>query len=280
MAGVFVVLSAFLLCLPNFSDGINIVQSPPSLFESPGRSAELNCSHDDSSYKQIYWFHQTSKGALELIGYLNYKDVKPEEKFKERFSLIGDGSKADPSEGISIEQSPPVGERPGQSAVLECHHDDSNYEYMYWYQQSRGEGAFKLINPSEGISIVQSPPVGERPGQSAELECHHDASNYNYMYWYQQSRGEGAFKLIGYAYMTQPATYEDDFKTRFTFTKQTTQKGSLTISNLSKEDSAIYYCADSKAQCCRSPLSSTKTLHSHSLDSVENTSSHHLAFPV
>ncbi|MGH0171942.1 UNVERIFIED_CONTAM: hypothetical protein FKN15_062186 [Acipenser sinensis] len=137
-----------------------------------------------------------------------------------------------------------------------------------------------LPDPSEGISIEQSPPVGERPGESAELECHHDDSSYNYMYWYQQSRGEGAFKLIGSAFQTQPATYEDDFKTRFTFTKQTTQKGSLTISDLAKEDSTIYYCAASKAQCCRSPLSSTKTLHSHSLASVENTSSHHLAFPI
>ncbi|MGH0141950.1 UNVERIFIED_CONTAM: hypothetical protein FKN15_074686 [Acipenser sinensis] len=137
-----------------------------------------------------------------------------------------------------------------------------------------------LPDPSERISIEQYPPVGERPGQSAELECHHDDSNYYYMYWYQQSRGEGAFKLIGYAYMTQAATIEDDFKTRFTFTKQATQKGTLTISILAKEDSAIYYCAASKAQCCRSPLSSTKTLHSHSLASVENTSSHHLAFPI
>ncbi|MGH0180380.1 UNVERIFIED_CONTAM: hypothetical protein FKN15_004125 [Acipenser sinensis] len=68
----------------DFSDGINIVQSPPSLFESPGRSAELNCSHDDSSYKQIYWYQQT-----------NFSD------------------------GINIVQSPPsLFESPGRSAEL------------------------------------------------------------------------------------------------------------------------------------------------------------------
>ncbi|MGH0171889.1 UNVERIFIED_CONTAM: hypothetical protein FKN15_062063 [Acipenser sinensis] len=82
-----------------------------------------------------------------------------------------------------------------------------------------------LPDPLEGISIEQSPPVDERPGESAVLECHHDDSSYNYMYWYQQSRGEGAFKQIGSAYMTQAATYEYDFKTRFTFTKQTTERG-------------------------------------------------------
>ncbi|MGH0141949.1 UNVERIFIED_CONTAM: hypothetical protein FKN15_074685 [Acipenser sinensis] len=315
MAGVFIVFMTLLLCLPDFSDG-NVRQSPPSLSESPGHSAELQCSHDDSSYTHMYWYQQKSKGALELIGYLSYTDVKPEEKFKKRFNLTGDAEKADFSAGINIVQSPPsLFESPGRSAELNCSHDASSNQYMYWYQQT-SKGALELIgylsyetfceyhaglyslytmagvfvvltafllclpDPSERISIEQYPPVGERPGQSAELECHHDDSNYYYMYWYQQSRGEGAFKLIGYAYMTQAATIEDDFKTRFTFTKQATQKGTLTISILAKEDSAIYYCAASKAQCCRSPLSSTKTLHSHSLASVENTSSHHLAFPI
>ncbi|MBN3280149.1 KV5AM protein, partial [Polyodon spathula] len=72
-----------------FSDGINVRQFPPSLIKSPGHSAELQCSHDDGSYNQIYWYQQTRKGALDLIGYLSYTDVKPEEKFKERFKMTG-----------------------------------------------------------------------------------------------------------------------------------------------------------------------------------------------
>ncbi|MBN3287855.1 HVM14 protein, partial [Polyodon spathula] len=77
-----------------FSGGINIRQSPPSLLESPGHSAELSCSHDDNNYDRIYWYQQTRKGALELIGYLSYKVVNQEEKFKERFNLTGDAEKA------------------------------------------------------------------------------------------------------------------------------------------------------------------------------------------
>ncbi|MBN3288813.1 HVM14 protein, partial [Polyodon spathula] len=77
-----------------FSDGINIRQSPPSLIKSPGHSVELQCSHDDSNYNQMYWYQQTRKGALDLIGYLSNTEVKPEEKFKERFILTGDGRKA------------------------------------------------------------------------------------------------------------------------------------------------------------------------------------------
>ncbi|MGH0171946.1 UNVERIFIED_CONTAM: hypothetical protein FKN15_062190 [Acipenser sinensis] len=480
MAGVFVVLTAFLLCLPDVSDGINIVQSPPSLIESPGRSAELNCSHDDSSYKQMYWYHQTSKGALELIGYLNYKDVKPEEKFKKRFNLTGDGSKAGPSQGIGVSQTPQVllqgaggsagifcehdggisynemywyrqlrgqgiqllvfsmfgsalqfekdfnEERyevnrptatkgslkikkletgdsalyfcsaccaaplspaqaredgwsfycvhgiaavspifewyedcpvppsliksPERSAELNCSHDDNNYdkmywpavlllslqhrhvkmagvfivftalllclpgpsqgigvsqtpqvllqgaggsagmfcehdggiEYnqMYWYRQLRGQGIqllvfsdfykdpefekdfskdryevnrsavtkgslkIKNLEPDlNGIKIDQSPPsLLESPGRSAELNCSHDDSNYDKMYWYQQTR-KGVLELIAYQYGT--TTHEEKFKKRFKMTVKATEKGFLTISNLTAEDSAVYFCAAS-----------------------------------
>ncbi|RXM37467.1 Ig heavy chain V region [Acipenser ruthenus] len=42
----------------------------------------------------MYWYQQTSKGALELVGYLYNKDVYPEEKFKKRFNLTGDAEKA------------------------------------------------------------------------------------------------------------------------------------------------------------------------------------------
>ncbi|MGH0141951.1 UNVERIFIED_CONTAM: hypothetical protein FKN15_074687 [Acipenser sinensis] len=159
MAGVFIVFTALLLCLPDLSDSINVRQSPPSLFENPGHSAELNCSHDDSSYKQIYWYQQTSKGALELVGFLNYKDVKPEEKFKERFNLTGDGSKAGPSQGIGVSQTPQVLlQRAGGSAGMFCEHDgDSTYIYMYWYRQLRGQGIQLLV-----FSLSGSAPQFEK----------------------------------------------------------------------------------------------------------------------
>ncbi|MGH0141942.1 UNVERIFIED_CONTAM: hypothetical protein FKN15_074678 [Acipenser sinensis] len=171
MAGVFIVFTASLLCLPDFSDG-NVRQSPPSLFESPGQSAELQCSHDVSSYTCMYWYQQTSKGALELIGYLSYTDVKPEEKFKKRFNLTGDGSKADPSQGIGVSQTPQVLlQGAGGSAGMFCEHDgDSTYIYMYWYRQLRGQGIQLLV-----FSVFGSAPQFEKDFNEDRYEVNRSA---------------------------------------------------------------------------------------------------------
>ncbi|MGH0171943.1 UNVERIFIED_CONTAM: hypothetical protein FKN15_062187 [Acipenser sinensis] len=297
MAGVFIVFTALLLCLPDFSVGIKVLQSPPSLIESPGHSAELQCSHDDNNYDRMYWYQQTSKGALDLIGYLSYETCC--EYHAGLYSLYTMAGVfvvltafllcLPDLNGINIVQSPPsLFESPGHSAELQCYHGDNNYPYMYWYQQT-SKGALELIGylqnaaivPEEkfklrpavlllslqhrhvkmagvfivftvlllclpdlnGIKIDQSPPsLFESPGRSAELNCSHDDSNYDRMYWYRQTR-KGALELIGYQY--GEIYPEEKFKERFKMTGKATEKGFLTISNLTAEDSAVYFCGAS-----------------------------------
>ncbi|MGH0141937.1 UNVERIFIED_CONTAM: hypothetical protein FKN15_074673 [Acipenser sinensis] len=183
MAGVFIVFTTLLLCLPDSSDGINVRQSPPSLFKSPGHSAELQCYHGDSSYNIMYW------PAVLLLS-LQHRHVK--------------------MAGVFIVFT----------ALLLC-----------------------LPDFSDG-NVRQSPPsLFESPGHSAELQCSHDDSNYDQMYWYQQSR-KGALHLIGYLY-NERVNLEEKFKKRFNVTGNARKAGSLTISSVTAEDSAVYFCAAS-----------------------------------
>lgn len=71
------------------------------------------------------------------------------------------------------------------------------------------------------------------------------------MLWYQRPPGETAMKLIGYLYHKQ-VTMEDQYKSNFIIsgdlTGSTAKNSSLIANTAQQEDSAVYYCAASKAQ--------------------------------
>uniref|UniRef100_A0A8C9SQX0 Ig-like domain-containing protein n=1 Tax=Scleropages formosus TaxID=113540 RepID=A0A8C9SQX0_SCLFO len=62
-------------------------------------------------------------------------------------------------------------------------------------------------------------------------------ASFNTMLWYQQTENYGPFKLIGNL-VYKGNTTEDSYKER-----------TLEISDVTSEDSAVYFCAVSKAQC-------------------------------
>ncbi|MGH0141946.1 UNVERIFIED_CONTAM: hypothetical protein FKN15_074682 [Acipenser sinensis] len=68
MAGVFVVLTAFLLCLPGPSQGIGVSQTPLVLLQGAGGSAGMFCVHDGGiDYKQMYWYRQLRGQGIQLL---------------------------------------------------------------------------------------------------------------------------------------------------------------------------------------------------------------------
>ncbi|KAL7872942.1 hypothetical protein AOLI_G00120130 [Acnodon oligacanthus] len=77
------------------------------------------------------------------------------------------------------------------------------------------------------------------------INCSHNDSSLQIMYWYQQKSDSTAMTLIGFGYPTTEQTHEDEFKERFKLSRQGTTKGDLTISKLLQSDSAVYYCAAS-----------------------------------
>lgn len=96
-------------------------------------------------------------------------------------------------------------------------------------------------------------------GEEALMNCSHSNTNFNMIQWYKQSPGKNDMALIGYARFSSTAV-EDQFKDTYNVTGDGSSLSRLHIPKLGRsENSAVYFCAASKAQCCTNPLSSTKT---------------------
>uniref|UniRef100_A0A8K9XUU4 Immunoglobulin V-set domain-containing protein n=1 Tax=Oncorhynchus mykiss TaxID=8022 RepID=A0A8K9XUU4_ONCMY len=93
------------------------------------------------------------------------------------------------------------------------------------------------------------------PEDKVNLTCSHTDSNYNMILWYQQSAQNTALKLIGYVWNTSP-TVEDSFKGRFDVSGDAAAN-KMAYLHFPKvpeaEDSAVYFCAASEAQCFTIP---------------------------
>lgn len=106
------------------------------------------------------------------------------------------------------------------------------------------------------------------------MNCSHSNTNFNMMQWYKQSAGKNDMALIGYARFSSTVV-EDQFKDTYNVSGDGSSLSSLHIPKLSpSEDSAVYFCAASKAQCCTNPPSSTKTSSdAASYSTTQNTTS-------
>uniref|UniRef100_A0A8C7J1X3 Immunoglobulin V-set domain-containing protein n=1 Tax=Oncorhynchus kisutch TaxID=8019 RepID=A0A8C7J1X3_ONCKI len=93
------------------------------------------------------------------------------------------------------------------------------------------------------------------PEDKVNLTCSHTVSNYNMILWYQQSAQNTALKLIGYVWNTSP-TVEDSVKGRFDVSGDAAanKMAYLHFPKVTEaEDSAVYFCAASEAQCFTIP---------------------------
>ncbi len=68
--------------------------------------------------------------------------------------------------------------------------------------------------------------------------------------WYQQLMGDSALNLIGYVSYTNPTT-EDQYKNQFSIGGNGAKSSTLNVTLERKHvgNTAVYYCAASKAQC-------------------------------
>lgn len=109
-------------------------------------------------------------------------------------------------------------------------------------------------------NIQQSPSdLIKDPNQEVLMNCSHSDSNFNMIQWYKKPAGENNMHLVGYARFSS-VVVEDQFKDSFKVSGDGRSLSSLQIEKCGSEDSAVYFCAASEAQCCTHPLSPTKTV--------------------
>ncbi|KAL7862348.1 hypothetical protein SRHO_G00137890 [Serrasalmus rhombeus] len=102
------------------------------------------------------------------------------------------------------------------------------------------------VGESVSRDVQQSPAhVIKSSGQTAQLICSHSISSYNTILWYYQKQSETTLHLLGYIYHDR-ATLENSEEKRYKLTGDGKTSGSLEISELSMNDSAVYFCAASE----------------------------------
>ncbi|KAG9268835.1 hypothetical protein AMEX_G17858 [Astyanax mexicanus] len=106
-----------------------------------------------------------------------------------------------------------------------------------------------FMKSTEGLSITQDPTLIIKDyGDSVKAECWHNDSTYYYMYWYKQGI-LGQIELIALSIgkgMSQIAAPFNESK--YSMTRVEVKHGILEIQKLEAEDSAVYFCAASRAQ--------------------------------
>ncbi|CAJ0940911.1 unnamed protein product [Ranitomeya imitator] len=117
-------------------------------------------------------------------------------------------------------------------------------------------GVIYLRNACLGVDVVQTPAyrIAHRGGDEL-LICQHLDNSFPAKLWYRQTNPGDPLLLIGYRYRQNPPEMEKAFtgiNVKIQGDKDT--KSILSISNVSSQDSATYYCASSAHSAARISL--------------------------
>ncbi|CAB1330463.1 unnamed protein product, partial [Coregonus sp. 'balchen'] len=299
MIRVLIHLAALPIWVTGQSLSSKVHQTPIAILKGSKNNVQLTCNHTIQSYNMILWYQQsTGDTAMKLIGYALATSITMEKSFEKHFSVSGDGQTEASLHLLSLRA-------PEDSAVYYCaasQHSDvdtllsstktlAKPEYVGDFSEDKyvatktvfqrgyftvkkleaGDSCIYLCAVGQSLSSkVHQTPIAILKGSkdNVKLTCNHTIQSYNTILWYQQSTGDTAMKLIGYAYATS-ITIEKSFEKHFNVSGDGWKEASLHLLSLrAPEDSAVYYCAASQHSDGEHLLSSTKTLSDRKLGAV------------
>ncbi|KAG7220803.1 hypothetical protein INR49_031460 [Caranx melampygus] len=197
----------------------DVTQHPAVSFTYLSKSMEMNCSHNrDISYSKMYWFKQRPGETMMQIVYISYGG---------RPDYVGGG------ENQTKYSATKDNIQTGALIVKNLQLEDSGLCLGFEVHQSASD-----------LIVSQS-------AAKVQISCSYDRADYFQILWYQQSPGDTAMKLIGYLSYKDPKMeekYTKDFQISGDLSESTGKNGSLIVTSLTQEHSAVYYCAASKAQ--------------------------------
>lgn len=124
---------------------------------------------------------------------------------------------------------------------------------------------FLPVSPGVCLSVdVQQTPLDvlRQPGGDVQLVCSHEKNDYRLMYWFQRLPSGRELSRIGHVYYGT-VDREESFKQHFNMTGDMSgdgpKNGSLLITSLKSDHSAVYYCAASYHTDCMSARPRSKT---------------------
>ncbi|CAM4470330.1 unnamed protein product [Lepidochelys kempii] len=99
-----------------------------------------------------------------------------------------------------------------------------------------------MVTQKEKFIVIQN-------GSKGSFPCEHDDSSYYTVLWCQQKKdSERQLQLVAFSVDGNPAIIEDQFQTRYSVARPATLNTSLTINLGMVKDTAVYFCAASKAR--------------------------------
>ncbi|KAL6477481.1 hypothetical protein MHYP_G00133160 [Metynnis hypsauchen] len=236
-----------LIWLTVSSSTYEVAQTPPDLLRKPGEPAELQCSHSISGYDYILWcsifFNMMTLKNLIIISL----------SLCQHFGSALCNVVQNPLDLIQNQHG---------IAEIKCAHTVKSYDRILWYKHTQATG-FKYMGylytmiiknlitisflicwhfGSALCNVVQNPlDLIKNQNDTAEIKCAHSVKDYERILWYKHTQAT-KLKLMGYLHVQTPNN-EAEFEKKITLSGDGRNNGSLIISSLSVNDSAVYYCA-------------------------------------